>query len=233
LTMTFPFSLLPTELALEIIRVAALPSYEDITSPRPSYATAVSMASVSHAMRTACMPHLLHSVVLVSSIEVLCFIDAVHLQKQLSAISSPLTLDYYKLVRRFWSTECWEPLMDHPSDYSPDYGTLYEIIRGADSLGLNFRSLNILYNGLSSSGADPARDWKCSRVTFAGLLSRWRPLTSNSEGLAFLSHVTHLTLWIPTHDDEPHSAQTSPVPGWIADVPFAAFRNLTHLAFPL
>ncbi|KAJ6576836.1 hypothetical protein B0H10DRAFT_2101723 [Mycena sp. CBHHK59/15] len=228
--MMFPFSRLPTELALEIVRVAALPSYEDKAAPRPSYATARSLAAVSHAIRSATMPHLLHSVVLASPTQALYFIDAILLQKQLSARSSPLALDYTALVRRFWSTECWEPMMDDLRYYDPDYGALYEIIRGVDALGLNFRALNVLYNGLASACADPVRDWTCRRVTFAGELSRWRPLTSNTAGLAFLGHVTHLTLWIPTHDDPP---QPSPVPSWVQAVPFAAFHSLTHVAFPL
>ncbi|KAJ7076845.1 hypothetical protein B0H15DRAFT_752897, partial [Mycena belliarum] len=233
--MVFSFTLLPTELALEIIRVAALPIYEDATAPRPSYATALSMASVSHAMRSATMPHLLHTVVLSSSLQVLRFIDSILLQKELSAPFSALALDYPKLVRRFWSTDCWEALMDASPDYFINYSALYEIMRGVDSLGLNFRSLHLLYNGLTSSGADPAQDWKCHHVTFAGSIPRWKPLTSNLEGMAFLSRITHLTLWIPTHDSPwlPPQTQNSPVPRWIMDIPFSFFRNLTHLAFPL
>ncbi|KAJ7496966.1 hypothetical protein FB451DRAFT_1209422 [Mycena latifolia] len=233
--MVFPFTLLPTELALEIIRVASLPAYEDPTTPRPSYATALSLASVSHTMRSATMPHLLHSVVLSSSPQVLSFIDSILLQKHFSTSSSALALDYTKLVRRFWSTECWEPLMDDPPDYCIDYGVLYEVIRGVDSLGLNFRSLHLLYNGLTSPGVDPAKDWECRHVTFAGSLPRWKPLTSNTEGMAFLSRITHLTLWIPTHGNPwlPPPTQENPVPHWIRDIPFSSFRNLTHLAFSL
>jgi hypothetical protein len=232
--MVFPFTLLPTELALEIISIAALPKYDDATAPRPSYATALAMASVSHTMRNATMPHLLHSVVLASSPQVLSFIDSILLQKRLSA-SSPLALDYTNLVRRFWSTECWEALMEDSPEYCIDYGALYEIIRGVDSLGLNFRSLHLLYNGLASTGANPAEDWQCRHVTFAGSLPRWKPLTSSAEGIAFLSRITHLTLWIPTHTHPwlappPHESR---VPRWIQEIPFSSFRNLTHLAFPL
>ncbi|KAJ6449629.1 hypothetical protein DFH09DRAFT_893720, partial [Mycena vulgaris] len=233
--MSFPFTFLPTELALEIVRVAAsLPNYEDVIAPRPSYATALSMASVSHAMRSATMPHLLHSVVLASSPQVLSFIDSILLQKQFYT-SSALALDYTKLVRRFWSTVCWEALTDDSPDYCINYAALYEVVRGVDSLGLDFRSLHLLYNGLASPGADPARDWQCRRVTFAGSFPRWKPLTSTMEGTAFLSRITHLTLWIPTHTYPwlPPPTQESPVPRWIQDIPFSAFQNLTHLAFPL
>ncbi|KAJ7502931.1 hypothetical protein B0H11DRAFT_1630180, partial [Mycena galericulata] len=233
--MAFPFTLLPTELALKIIHVATLPSYEDTTAPRPSYATALSLSSVSHAMRSATMPHLLHSVVLATSPQVFSFIDSIILQKQLAASHSPLALDYPRLVRRFWSNECWEALMEDEPEYCINYGALYEVIRGVDSLGLNFRSLHLLYNGLSSPGADPARDWKCHHVTFAGALPRWNPLTSNTGGMAFLSRITNLTLWIPTHCHPwlPAPPHDSPVPSWIAEIPFTSFPDLTHLAFPL
>ncbi|KAJ7690761.1 hypothetical protein B0H17DRAFT_1134266 [Mycena rosella] len=55
------------------------------------------------------------------------------------------------------------------------------------------------------------------------------------EGLMCLSRVTHLTLWVPTHDNPrlPPPAQESPVPGWIQDIPLSSFRSLTHLAFTL
>ncbi|KAJ6593536.1 hypothetical protein B0H19DRAFT_1246290 [Mycena capillaripes] len=214
--MVFPFTLLPTELALEIVRIAGLPSYDDATAPRPSYATALAMTAVSHSMRSAAMPHLLHSVVLASSDQVLSFIDSILLQKQLCASSSALALDYTKLVRRFWSTECWEALMDDSPDYCINYSALYEIIRDVDSLGFNFRSLHLLYNGLASAGADPARDWQCRRVTLAGSNPRWKPLTSSVEGITFLSRITHLTLWISIHNHPWHPP-----------------AHLTHLAFPL
>ncbi|KAJ7106034.1 hypothetical protein C8R43DRAFT_859152, partial [Mycena crocata] len=233
--MSFPFNFLPTELALEIIRLTSLPNYEDATAPRPSYATALSMASVSHAIRSATMPHLLHSVVLSSSPQVLSFIDSILLQKDFSASSSPLALDYTRLVRRFWSTECWEPLMEHSPEYFIDYSALYKVIRGVDSLGLNFRSLHLLYNGLTSPGADPEKDWRCRHVTFAGFLPRWKPLTSNSEGTAFLSRITHLTLWISPHNRPwlPPPPHESRIPSWIEHVPLDFFHSLTHLQFPL
>ncbi|KAJ7818216.1 hypothetical protein B0H14DRAFT_3474049 [Mycena olivaceomarginata] len=215
--MAFPFTLLPTELAHEIICIAALPDYDDASAPRPSYATAVSMASVS--------------VVLASSPQVLSFIESILLQKHLSASPSRLALDYPKLVRRFWATECWEPLMEHSPDYYINSGALYKILCGVDSLGLHFRSLHLLYNGLASAGADPARDWTCTHVTLAGSLPRWKPLTSSTEGLLFLSRISHLTLWISTERAPP--MHESRVPSWIEDVPFWALPNLTHFAFPL
>ncbi|KAF8178589.1 hypothetical protein K438DRAFT_1844041 [Mycena galopus ATCC 62051] len=230
----FTFTHLPTELALEIIRVASLPDYENATATRPSYATAVSLASVSHAMRSATMPHLLHSVVLASSPQVFAFVDSILLQKHFVTYAPQLALDYPKLVRRFWSTECWEALMEDSHEYCIDYAALYSVIRGVDSLGLNFHSLHLLYNGLASPGADPMRDWKCHRVTFAGsCLPRWRPLTSSTEGIIFLSRISHLTLWISADHLLPPMHETRLVPRWVPDVPFVSFRSLTHFAFPL
>ncbi|KAJ7244168.1 hypothetical protein B0H12DRAFT_991022, partial [Mycena haematopus] len=229
---SFPFTHLPAELALEIIRVASLPDYGDVTASRPSYATAVSMASVSHFMRSATMPHLLHSVVLATSPQVLSFIDAILLQKHLATTNSPLALDYLKLVRRFWSTECREARVTDSPDYCIDYAALYEVIRGVDSLGLDFHALHLLYNGLASPNADPAQDWKCRRVILAGShLPRWKPLTSSMEGMIFLSRISHLTLWVAEDDDLPD--ETRRVPEWVDNVPFKFFPALTHFAIPL
>ncbi|KAJ7209712.1 hypothetical protein GGX14DRAFT_452804, partial [Mycena pura] len=230
--MVFHLTRLPNELVLLIIRAACHPNYDDVTAQRPSYATAVSLASVSHAIRSATMPYLLHTVVLASSPQVLSFIDSVLLQQKLCASASPLALDYASLVHRFWSTECWEASERDPPQYRVHYAALYAIIRGVDSLGLNAHSLHLLYNGLSSLGADPQNDWKCRHVTLAGY-PRWKPLTSCWEGIAFLSHITHLTLWIPTHNRPwlPPAPDCTLVPRVIQEVPLSSLPNLTHLAF--
>jgi len=232
--MFFPFNNLSTELALEIIRIAASPDFvETPNSSRPYYTTALSLTSVSYAVRRATMPRLLHTVVLSSAPHLLAFIRSILLQRQHQKNHSRLALDYKKLVRRFWSTECWEPVVDEAPDDPLNYSLLYEIIRGVESLGLNFRSLHLLYNGLASANAKPSEDWSCQRVTFAGSFWRWRPLMSTSEGLTFLGRISHLVIWIPNHDSYPLFDDQSPVPNWIEHVPFAMMPNLTYVAFPL
>ncbi|KAK7057525.1 hypothetical protein R3P38DRAFT_2841491 [Favolaschia claudopus] len=228
--MSFPFTRLPPELALEVVRFASAPDCDAPSAAlRPSYATAASMAAVSYDMRRATMPHLLHTVILSTTDQTLSFIDSIILQKQFAASSSRLTLDYTKLVRRFWCTEVRARLMDD-TDYTINYGALYEIIRGVDSLGMDMTNcLHLLYGGLSSPQADPERDWTCRRLTFAGAHPRWNPLTSTLEGSILFSRITHLTLWISTDDDDVSEGQ-SRAPLWLKNVPFASFRNLSHLA---
>ncbi|TFK44873.1 hypothetical protein BDQ12DRAFT_673732 [Crucibulum laeve] len=230
----FPLTELTTELALEIIRLAATPAPdENLHRRRGYYSTALSLCSVSSTIRRATMPYLLHTIILSSSSDVLSFIDSLRLQKQHMFHGSRLAVQYSHFVRRFWSTECWEPLVDSHAHDMLDYTTLYDVIRGVESLGLNFLSLHLLYNGLSAPLSNPREDWFCRRVTLAGLFWRWKPLTSTSEGLAFLRQITHLNLWIPDHQIDPLSPNRSPIPRWVEQVPFALMPNLIHFSCPL
>lgn len=231
--MPFQFTQLPTELALNIIHLAALSSVDQpLKSPRPYYSTALSLSLVSSAVRRATMPYLLHTVVLSSSSHLLAFIESILIQRNHRSTNSRLSLDYTRLVRRLWSTECWEPVVDEEPDHPLNYSALYEIIRGVKSLGLDFRSLHLLYNGLASANANPTVDWECRQVTLAGPLWRWRPLTSTTEGMAFLTQITHLVLWIPNHETLPVPVGRL-IPHWVEYVPFNLMKSLTHFACPL
>ncbi|KAJ7647646.1 hypothetical protein FB45DRAFT_205171 [Roridomyces roridus] len=224
--MSFPFTRLPVELAHEIVRISAAPDYQVPTAKRPtSYATALSLASTSHALRRLTMPHLLHTIVLESTAQTLSFISSLSFQRRLDR-RSPLALDYSKLVRQFWCSECWE---DHGPDGELDYAALYKIIRGVDLLGLSFYALHLLYNALDSSEADPRRDWKCQKIIFTGANPRWNPLRISHSGVDWMGRITHLMFWIPppVPSEEPTS-----VPHWVAEIPFSDFTSLTHMAFP-
>lgn len=233
----FPFNKLSVELAFEIVRFAALPDWYETQSP--GYATAVALCSVSHSVRRAAMPHLLHTVSLTSSSQVLAFVDAVQLQHTHRKTISPLSLDYAKYVKRFWCRECWEPLVDQSPDLPMlNYRILHEIIRNVDSLGLDFNCLHLLYNGLASVGISPLLDWRCRKVTLSGDLWRWRPLTMTPEGSTFLASITHLVLWIPSEilvlpAGGGGAASSACIPEWIQHVPFSSFSSLKHIAFPL
>ena len=245
--MHFAFTDLSIELALEIVRLASVPVIvsDETTfigcstgkSTKTSYySTALALASVSYAIRQVTMPYLLHTVVLHSTSNVHAFIDALRLQEEYSQCNSRLRLEYKTLVRRLWSTECWDGVVDDIAHSGTDYTVLYPILSGLESLGLNFRSLSLLYNGLAHASLNFAQEWKCRHVTLAGPMVRWKPLTSTPEGLAFLGQITHLTLWIPEHttfSGFPPPFSEGLVPQWVQTAPFAYMPNLTHFACPL
>lgn len=250
--MHFAFTDLSIELALEILRLASAPvtvsdetafiSWSTGKSTKTLYySTTLALASVSYAMRQVTMPYLLYTVVLRSTSNLHAFINALRLQEEHSQCSSRLRLDYKRLVRRLWSTECLESVVDDRAHSGPtDYTVLYPILSGLSSLGLNFRSLSLLYNGLAHAASlNFAQEWKCRHVTLAGPMVRWKPLTSTPEGLAFLGQITHLTLWIPEHTPasgfppSPPPFSESPVPRWVQTAPFVYMPNLTHFACPL
>ncbi len=238
--MSFPFSHLPIELGLEIFRVAASPVQQaDQSSPYQVYATARALASVSHSVRQVVMPHLLHTVMLNSHESLSKFIRTLQQQKWLASIGSRLKLDYSNLVRRFWCSRCWEPMLQENS-IPNQYDLLGEVFRNAETLGFTFSSHHLLYGILGGPYGPNARNWNCKHLTMAGINPRWNPITSSPQGQAFLRQLTHLTLWLPTENAlKPSEAHQLPrdsslrVPSWIQRVPFEFMPNLTQFAFPL
>ncbi|KAF9012486.1 hypothetical protein BDQ17DRAFT_1537335 [Cyathus striatus] len=221
---------LPSELALEIIRFAASsqPTHSEQIS-RTYYYTALSLSRVCHAVRLATMPFLLHTVVLRSSSDVALFVAAVRLQKRHWVNRSRLAVDYQRLVRRLWSTECREPVVNDQPANAIDCRILWEITLGAETLGLHFSSAHLLSSNLAEfSGTiiPPNR-----QVVFAGSNRRWNPLIYTSEGLAFFKQISHLLIW-DTEQQSPSSTGDR-IPKWVMDVPFNHLPNLTHFAFPL
>lgn len=226
----FPILSLPIELFLEIIAYAASPEFNDgdVDVVRPSYSAAIALARVSHLMYQHTMPHLLHTVILNSERDLALFARAVQYQHQRQG---RLRLDYPSLVRRFWCSESYEAIIDR-NNYI-DYSSLYQVISRAESIGMPFYGMHLLYNGLASDGANPDKDWKCCRIAFEGRFIRWKPITSSYEGATFLKKITHLCMWVPYHDLSSISLQEYPVAEWVKDIPFRMMTNLRQFSFPL
>ena len=230
--MPFKFTQLPTEVALEIIRLAAIPALQDdslgsAACSRPYYATALCLASVSYTLRAATMPYLLRTVILHSKGDHAAFIHSIHQQQDFAENGSRLALDYAKLVRRLWSSGGWGPVMNEPLQSWVDYSALRPIICAADSVGLTWDSLNILDGQFQSLESRRLQEGRGRRVTFAGNNPRWNPLTSTEDGLNFLRQITHLTIWA---DESANEGDI--VPSWVHRIPFACMPNLTHFACP-
>ncbi|KAJ7594967.1 hypothetical protein C8J56DRAFT_453559 [Mycena floridula] len=217
MSRSFRFVDLSPELALEIISFAATPTMSFKTC-RPSYTTALSLASVSHLMYRATMPHLLHTIACTSTEQLKSFVHSFHQNRR--QVDSRFAPDYAALVKQVWLTDIWEPLVDCDDDI--DYRALYEIFRNVDQLDISFNSMHLLYNSLTS--IDPsAGQWSCRRLVLSGKHWRWSPLTSTVEGQAFLQQLTHLALWVPCHE----------VSSWLSSIPFESMSALTRFSFPL
>ncbi|KAK0195757.1 hypothetical protein F5146DRAFT_997280 [Armillaria mellea] len=229
---SFPILSLPMELVLEIIAYAASPVFDakDVTVVRPSYSTAVELACVSYFMYRHTMPHLLHTIILNSEVDLAFFARTVRHQYQ-RQVPRRLELPYPSLVRRFWCSESYEAIIDR-NDYI-DYSALYQVISRAESIGMPFYGMHLLYNGLASDGANPDTDWKCQRIAFEGRFIRWKPITSSYEGATFLKKITHLSMWVPYHDLTSISPQEYPVAAWVKDIPFHMMPKLRQFSFPL
>lgn len=195
---SFPLYLLPVDLALEIVRIACSSSFNDTF-----LSTAAALSRVSYPLYKAAMPHLLQAVTLTQAKQVPAFMHSVQLQRQHRERSSRLALDYPALLKTFWVTECWEPLVDSALDRILDYGPLHDVMRNAEELALSANTVHLLYNGLSSTtSCSRAEGWKCRELIITGSGCRWNPLTSTREGQAFLAKLTHLTILVPLEADQ-------------------------------
>lgn len=231
--MAFQFYQLPVELTLEIARLAASPPLNPESDSASMYATARALALASFDLRKAAMPHLLHTVVLNSQDSLNKFLQTLCLQKRLAAHRSRLRLDYPHLVRRMWTSRCWEPILTSAHTHA----LLEEILCNAHALGFTFVSYHLLYDTLGAIVYDPEQ-WSCRRLTFAGDNLRWNPLTSTANGIAFLRRLTHLTIWLPEDDTigptyVSHLDPDYRVPNWVKKIPFEYMSDLTHFAFTL
>lgn len=200
----FPLYSLPVDLALEIVRIACSPSFHDTY-----LSIAAALSRVSFPLYKAAMPHLLQAVTLTKAKQVPAFMRSVQLQNQHRERNSRLGLDYPSLLKAFWVTECWEPLVDSAFDCAFDYQPLYDVMANAEELALNTNTLHLLYNGLSSTTSCSRADdgWKCRELIITGTGCRWNPLTSTREGQAFLSKLTHLTILVPLETDQSISVE--------------------------
>ena len=230
--MAFPLSDLPLELALEILRLAASPQVHQCQSRHQTYETARALALVSHNIRQVVMPHLLHTVILNTQESVNLFNQSLRQQKRLIHLHSRLSLNYPSLVCRIWSSRFLDPIVQQPENHFQNYSLLCEVFSRAETVGFNSQSLHLLYETLGGAYGHSPSQWKCKRLTFAGHYPRWNPLTSTTNGLAFLRQLSHLTICVPSHDTLGPPSDTQ-IPNWIQRIPFEFMPNLTHFAFSL
>ncbi|KIY50283.1 hypothetical protein FISHEDRAFT_71891 [Fistulina hepatica ATCC 64428] len=215
LAVPFPLMRLPPELVFKIIGMAARHQYAPqvnlaLKAPsRHTYADALSLCLVSFHFRQAAMPQLLQVVALTTRESLFYFIRSLHLQQH-------------------YCENCWGFLAGERSPTPIDCGALYRIMRGCTALGIDDNSLHVLYNALDSSYASPMHDWTCRRLSLFGELMRWNPLVYSPGGSAFLSKLTHLTIW----PGAPESSMAT-VPIQLKAIPFHQMTSLTHLCVSL
>ncbi|KAF8201005.1 hypothetical protein BJ912DRAFT_1054459 [Pholiota molesta] len=236
----FALSHLPLELALEILRLAASPSAHctQKSSDAVVYTTACILARVSHNVRHAIMPHLLHTVVFRTQQSLDLFLDTLEQQNHFAATNSTLKIDYRRYVRRIWSSECFEPVLNQHKDSYRNYSLLSPIFINAYDIGLTKNSMHLLHEVLDGrfiSSVHPS-GWNCKRVTIAGNEHlRWNGMVATEAGHSFLRQLTHFTLWSnPTHAQAPGiGVSANNIPAGVHKVPLDYMPNLTHFAFTL
>ncbi|KAG2142951.1 hypothetical protein DEU56DRAFT_697327, partial [Suillus clintonianus] len=243
---TFPFTYLPVELVLIILRYYVEPTF-DQTAPYDSkspYSNARALCHFSRAVRRAVLPELLHTVLLEHYVTVKVFVHALHMQKMYAEKANHLRFDYIPHVHKIWiGSQCHNPwafnLIERPLSIS----LLSPVLLAAPSIALDWTSMGLLEGCLEHA-------WKSRAATHANnehfplpwntktlILSRetpisgarWGCLTDTPQGSAFLGSISHLStttslLWSNT-------PSYCMVP-WMEVTPWASFKNLQIVSLP-
>lgn len=264
-TSPFPFANLSTELILLIFAHAARPTFiktSDDASKNP-YASALSLCHVSKIVRRTVLPELLRTVLLPEYNNATAFVRALRMQQAFALEGNDLRFDYAGRVDRIWFGRICEPPPQAPvhsnfassttSELDTDFSLLAPVLLSAPSLALDFESLWLLYGCLESAWNsrihinDPERTpppWRTNNLTLVGDFNRWRPLTSTTEGSAFLASISRLSFLSPTRaethllptydpcfDDLEH--RKYPLPEWMTSVPWGSFKRLRTVSLVL
>ncbi|KAF9268700.1 hypothetical protein L218DRAFT_1073159 [Marasmius fiardii PR-910] len=229
--LSFPFKHIPLEISFLLIDHASRPDFDkEPVHPRLAYIDALTLSLVCHSFRKIAVSNLLNTVILTSDDQLRSFINSIHFQQQCRTECSRLMLDYPSLVRHMHASQIWDSVVDQTAEEFIDHKTLQEVMRSLDSVSLSFEASHMLHDGFQYVPAPLASDWRCRKVTLTGNHFRWLPFTSSPGGMAFMSQITHLTLWIPS-EESPGEPET-PRAEWTRRVPYFALVSLNHLAFP-
>ncbi|OAX33133.1 hypothetical protein K503DRAFT_550309 [Rhizopogon vinicolor AM-OR11-026] len=259
----FPFANLSTELVLLILTFAARPDFARTHEEKNPYSSAITLCRVSRITRHAVLPQLLHTVLLSEESNVTSFMNALRMQELYRQQINHLYFAYAAHVRRIWIGQICAPPPAPPihgsfppntpvyntSEPDIDFSILAPVIFGAQSLALDFASLFLLCGCLECAwNTHPARStppWSTKTLALSGNFTRWLPLTSTTEGSAFLASISHLIFLYPVRFkpyyticsrldpcfDDVQSPDYS-LPAWMTNVPWAAFKNIQAVSLP-
>ncbi|KAG2122355.1 hypothetical protein DEU56DRAFT_832503 [Suillus clintonianus] len=258
---TFPFSYLPVELVLIILRYYAQPTF-DQTAPYSSkspYSNARALCHFSRAVRRTVLPGLLHTILLGDNDTVRVFVHALHMQKMYAEKANHLRFDYIPHVHKIW-------IGPHGSRDPPPYRlhrirasgyTLIErplaisllspVLLAAPSIALDWTSMDLLEGCLEHA-------WKSRAATHANnehspLAPPWNTKTLI---LSYDSKPPTSGAWWGCLTDTPqgsaflqsisHLSTTSStlrsratsycMPLWMEVTPWASFKSLQIVSLP-
>ncbi|KAG2137504.1 hypothetical protein DEU56DRAFT_804111 [Suillus clintonianus] len=252
---TFPFSYLPVELVLIILRYYAQPTF-DQTAPHSSkspYSNARALCHFSRAVRRAVLPELLHTIWLGDDITVTVFVHALHMQQMYAEKANHLRFDYIPHVHKIWigphGGRDLSPyrlrriraytLIERPLAIS----LLSPVLLAAPSIALHWTSMDLLEGCLEHA-------WKSCAATHANnehspppwntqtlILShepltsdaRWGCLTDTPQGSAFVASISHLSTTTSTLWSRTSSYR---MPPWMEVTPWASFKSLQIVSLP-
>jgi hypothetical protein len=241
----FPFSDLPTEIALIVFKYAAKPTFsqkEEYKDKNP-YATALSLCLVSRLARLTILPEFLHIVLLPERHNLKAFAFTLLMQKVYAKQESHLFFDYIPAVQRLWIGHSTDDLVWNAS-LEIDMTLLLPVLLAVPTLAIEVRYLDIIVKFMEASQpprTDPNVDhepspfpWKTQTLTvevYRKDVEIFHKIHKKSAFLASIPHVTYLIDLSPDSDifrdisrglKSPEIALKS----WVRDIPWAYMESL-------
>ncbi|KIK40432.1 hypothetical protein CY34DRAFT_807225 [Suillus luteus UH-Slu-Lm8-n1] len=215
-SICYPFSVLPVEIVLMIVKYAAKPTFsqkEEYNDQNP-YAHALSLCLVSRLVRLTVLPEFLHTVLLPTRRNLEAFASALELQKKYTEDKSHLAFDYTRAVQRLWLAGAGtNPTLD--DGLKQRITTLLPVILAVPTLAVQPGYLSLIdesVEGLQSLRTDPNVDHGPSPVPGKTLIVtvetylvshqtfkyiRQKPVKKSG----FLASIFHLTYLIELNPD--------------------------------
>lgn len=253
--LSFPFSDLPVELALLILKHAAQPSFsqtETYTSKNP-YSFALALCFVSKEVRKTALPEILHTVLLPQLHNVTAFVDALRMQQAYAQQDHQFKFNYAKHVRRMWMGQFRGSLpglsLNGFGQLRPamDLSPLAPVLLAAPSIAVDFENLGLLsgclfhawkYRADSHEDSPALYDPKTLMVTGSESTTRqWSPYTNTAHGAAFLASISHVISITHTVTDSSrhlcrichcdNGSKNYKLPDWMAQAPLSSLQTFS------
>ncbi|KAG2142948.1 hypothetical protein DEU56DRAFT_792636 [Suillus clintonianus] len=257
----FPFTDLPVELALIILRYSAIPSFDqdNLYDARNPYSFALALCCVSRVVRRAVLPELLHTILLQDARNVRLFVHALRMQKTYAETKNHLHFDYAPHVHKMWIVSQGgnhaparflttpRAYATKPSESGLDVSLLAPILLAAPSLALSWTSMDLLAECLehawTSRAATHVNDenspppWNTQTLTLSCTPPTtgpwWERLTNTPQGSAFLASISHLSTNTSASDYKSYtSSDDHRLPLWMEITPWASFKSLKTVLLP-
>ncbi|KAG1837412.1 hypothetical protein DFJ58DRAFT_633769, partial [Suillus subalutaceus] len=203
---SFRFSDLPLEIALLVLKYAAVPTFsqkEEYAEKNP-YETALSLCLVSRLVRRTILPDFLHTISLRRCDSMRMFAISVLMQKVYAEEESHLFFDYTSAVKRMWiSHNDFTEQRFQDSETKLYMNLLVPVLLAVPELAIDWYNLKLVVQlvedartscaGLDADHRHSLFPGKTQSLTIMGHSTDWEIFKHVRKGSIFLASIPHLT----------------------------------------